>query len=305
MGFRKHIICAATAMRCHQWVKNLFVFAAPLFGKQLLEPANLASTLVTFAAFCLGSSAVYLLNDLVDLNEDRQHPIKKKRPLASGKISISYAITAMLSLSIASLAISALFVSTLTAGILAIYMISNVLYSKLLKHIVILDVMFIAVGFVLRILSGASATGVTPSFWLLLCTMNISLFLGFAKRRAELVVLGNDAVNHRSVLQNYSKTFLDQMIAIVTSSTVVCYILYVMDPRTVEFFGSPMLVATVPFVMYGLFRYLFMAYHKEEGGSPTKAMLMDKAFLLNIFLWGLISMLIIYAHDDIEAWLSR
>ena len=173
---------------------------------------------------------------------------------------------------------------------------------RLLKFVVILDVGFIALGFILRILAGAAATATEPSFWLLLCTLNVSLFLGFAKRRAEVITLGHEKEAHREVLAHYSEGFLDQMISIVTTATLVCYILYTMDANTVEYFGTRGLVLTIPFVMYGIFRYLYMTYHLQEGGSPTKAVLMDPMFLINNALWGAACVAIIYWGDELPVW---
>jgi 4-hydroxybenzoate polyprenyltransferase len=287
------LCCAIEAMRCYQWVKNLFVFAAPVFAKQLAVPSKMVAAGAAFAAFCLASSAVYLFNDLVDLEHDRIHPLKKGRPLASGRLSVQYARTVMILLALGALSIS-LAVSRLVTGIIAVYIVMQVFYSLILKDVVILDVLLIATGFILRILAGAAAVLAAPSYWLLLCTLNVSLFLGFAKRRAELVTLEDDASKHRKVLDHYSQTFLDQMISIVTGTTLICYILYTVDARTVTFFDTHLLVATVPFVMYGLFRYLYLSHHKCEGGNPTKAVLMDLPFLSNIACWGLACIAIIY-----------
>jgi len=286
-------------MRPHQWIKNLFVFAAPIFGKQLFVPSKFFAVCVTFAAFCLLSSAVYLLNDLTDLEEDRQHPSKRRRPLPSGRLRPGFAQGGAAVVGVVSL--GALFLlAPWQAGMVAVvYLATNVLYSVFLKHVVILDVMFIAAGFIFRILAGSFATGVRPSYWLLLCTLNVSLFLGFVKRRAEITTLGDAAPNHRSVLAHYSPAFLDQMISIVTGATLVCYILYAVDPQT----ETRMLVATVPFVMYGLFRYLYLSYHLSQGGNPTKVVLLDKAFLLNVGLWGLACIIIMYYHETIRGWL--
>jgi len=290
-------------MRCYQWVKNLFVFAAPVFAKQVTIPSKMVDATVAFAAFCLASSAVYLFNDLVDLNHDRMHPHKKTRPLASGRISARYAGTLMVVLALAALGFS-LTVSPWVTGVIAVYIIMQVLYSLALKNVVIIDVLLLAAGFILRILAGSAAVLAAPSYWLLLCTLNVSVFLSFAKRRAELAVLEDNAINHRRVLAHYSQTFLDQMISIVTATTLVCYILYTVDNRTVMFFDTRLLVATVPFVMYGLFRYLYISYHKREGGNPTKAVLTDVPFLVNVACWGLACIAIIYWGPKLPTGLS-
>lgn len=287
-------------MRVHQWIKNGFVFAAPLFAKQLSYVDQFAATCFAFVAFCLCSSAVYIFNDLVDLERDRVHPTKKNRPLASGKLSKQFALTLMIVLVVLSCLVAFVGAGPKTLAVIAAYMVANILYSYALKYVVILDVAFIAVGFILRILAGAFATETLPSYWLILCTLNVSLFLGFAKRRGELSDLGENAQNHREVLEHYSEGFLDQMISIVTTSTLICYILYTVDDRTQEQFGTRALVLTVPFVMYGIFRYLYLTYHHDKGGSPTRAILMDPIFLVNGLLWGLSCAAVIYYGPEIQ-----
>ena len=295
-GFRNFSIIPLILeeMRCHQWIKNLFIFAAPVFAKQITDSTKAILAGEAFLSFCLGASSIYILNDLIDLKQDRLHPRKCRRPLASGRLSpgIGVGLTLVLGGGSLGLAFGAL---PLPAGIiLLLYLVQNLLYSFYIKHMVILDVMFIALGFLLRVLMGAVATHVAPSYWLLLCTVNVSLFLGFTKRRAELEVLEQEAKNHRKVLEHYSHAFLDQMVAIVTGTTLVCYILYTVDERTEAVFGTRYLIATVPFVLYGIFRYLYLGYHVNEGGSPTRAILKDIPFLVNMFLWMLSCLVIIY-----------
>lgn len=291
-------------MRCHQWIKNLFVFAAPMFARELTRPEQLNTTVLTFFGFCFLSSSVYVMNDLVDLKRDRAHPLKRKRPLASRRLTIPYAVGVMLISFSLAMILALGFVNGKTALVMLLYAGSNVLYSFALKYIVILDVGFIAVGFILRILAGAVATASEPSYWLLLCTLNVSLFLGFAKRRAEVVTLGDKAEEHREVLAHYSEGFLDQMISVVTTTTLVCYILYTVDAKTVDYFGSRALVLTVPFVMYGIFRYLYLTYHRQVGGSPTRAILMDPVFLINNVCWGATCLWVIYWGDWISGWMQ-
>lgn len=291
-------------MRCHQWIKNVFVFAAPFFAQELSHPNQLAAACITFAAYCVLSSSVYVMNDLADLKRDRAHPTKCERPLASRRLTVPYGIVLMLVLLTIALGLSFALVSWKTCAILAAYFAANILYSYALKYLVIIDVAFIAVGFIMRIMAGALATGTEPSYWLLLCTLNVSLFLGFAKRRSEIMSLGDRAEEHREVLAHYSEGFLDQMISIVTSATLVCYILYTVDDRTVEYFGSRGLVLTVPFVMYGIFRYLYLTYHRDEGGSPTRAVLMDPVFLINNLCWGLTCAAIVYWDDGLARWIG-
>lgn len=290
-------------VRPQQWVKNAFVFAAPMFAGVITQPPEAVRSLVVFVSFCLASSAVYVLNDVVDLARDRAHPTKKLRPLPAGQAKRGPAVILALLLSLFSLGL-ALGIGPSAAGVIvAAYLIANILYSFYFKQVVILDVMFLALGFILRVLAGAAATAVPPSHWLLLCTLMVSLFLGFTKRRAELVGMNDAASNHREVLEHYSAGFLDQMIAIVTGATLVCYILYTVDERTVRIFGSYGLVATVPFVLYGLFRYLYLSYHREGGGSPTETILRDWPFLVNLILWGVTCLAVIYKGPIISKWL--
>lgn len=301
MKNREKVRAAIEALRLHQWIKNGFVLAAPAFAKQLTIPKQAVAAALAFTVFCLASSAVYLLNDLVDLRRDLLHPLKKNRPVASGRLPRGAALALAAGLAIAAFTIAGLTLPLAALAVLTAYVITNVLYTFLFKHVVILDVMFIALGFLLRVMMGACATTVLPSYWLLLCTVNVSLFLGFTKRRAELIALESNAQAHREVLEHYSHGFLDQMIAIVTGATLVCYILYTVDARTVETFGTRYLVATVPFVLYGGFRYLYLSYHKSGGGNPAKAILTDTPFLVNLFLWALACLAIIYWGAELES----
>lgn len=290
-------------LRPNQWIKNLLVFAAPMFGRQLFIAEQFGATCIAFAAMCITASAVYIFNDLRDLEADRLHPLKRQRPLPSGRLRPQSARAVMVVL--AAIGLVAGFALAPAAGYtLTAYVVVNVLYSLWVKHLVILDVMFIALGFALRVLLGAFAVSVAPSYWLFLCTINVSLFLGFGKRRAEVMSLADTAVSHRRVLEHYSPAFLDQMIAIVTSATLVCYILYTVDRRTVEVFDTNLLVLTIPFVLYGVFRYLYLLYHRSQGDSPTTTILLDWAFLLNAALWAAACIVVIYAHDWLEQWIS-
>jgi len=280
------------SIRPKQWIKNLIIFAPLVFSQNLFSKEPLMMVLLAFALFCFLSGSVYLLNDLLDIEKDRQHPIKCKRPLPSGKLNSKVAIFALVVMSGASL-VAAFSISLMVGMIAAIYFINNLLYSTFSKHIVIIDVMQIAFGFVLRVLIGAAVISVPASPWLLMCTVVLALFLGFAKRKHELILLSDNAENHRKVLEHYSTDFLDQMIVIVSSATVMSYALYTIWPDTVENFGTNKLIYTVPFVLYGLFRYLYLVNLKEEGGSPTRVLLTDKPLLLNIMLWLTTCVLII------------
>jgi 4-hydroxybenzoate polyprenyltransferase len=283
------------SMRLKQWPKNCFVLAPLVFGRLLGDRAAIVRALVALAAFCLASSAVYLLNDIKDREEDRNHPLKRHRPLAAGTLSVPAAVVALVVLAGAALALAA-GLGMGFALILAGYIGMNVLYTSWLKHVVILDVMIISCGFVLRVLAGAAATGVQVSSWLLLCTIFLSLFLAFSKRRHEITLLAEGATSQRQVLQHYSAAFLDQMINVVTASAVVSYALYAVAPETVEKYHTQHLVYTIPMVLFGIFRYLYLMYQQSGERNPTEAILGDPPFLINMVLWGLAVVLIVYYH---------
>ena len=272
------------SMRPAHWVKNLIVFAALIFAELYLVPAKIWLAFVAFVAFCLGSSAVYLANDIFDRKSDQNHPVKSTRPVASGRLSVSAAVTASLLLSLAAIIIAG-FTNRLTLLAVIAYMALNLAYSAYLKHVVIIDVMSIAAGFVLRAVAGGFAIDVPVSAWLLVCTTLLALFLGFGKRRHELALLSEGATEHRRALENYSTPFLDQMISVVTASTVVAYAFYTLSPEVAQHFGTGWLSLTIPFVLYGIFRYLFLIFHKEMGGNPTRLLLTDPPLLLCILLW--------------------
>ncbi len=304
MAFGRKIGGIVESMRIRHWVKNFFVFSAPLFGKKMGDLDSATATCMAFLAFCLASSAVYLFNDLIDLRQDRIHPLKKRRPLASARITKMDAVVAMLVLAVLALVLSATMTSAKTTYVLVAYILANIAYSTYLKHLVIIDVMFIALGFIMRIMAGAFAGGALPSYWLILCTLNVSLFLGFGKRRHEIITLEKQAINHRRVLEHYSERFLDQMISIVTATTLVCYMLYTVDDKTVDFFDTHLLVATVPFVLYGVLRYLYLTYHMEKGGNPARTVLADMPLLIDVALWVGACVGIIYYGRSLSAWLS-
>ncbi len=280
-------------LRVKQFNKNLFVFAPLIFSKRLFDWHSFSDVFVGFLLFCLASSSVYIFNDIKDIESDRQHPKKRFRPLPSGKVSVMVAIIVSATLGVVCLVFS-FFLGAQFGFIVLSYMIISVFYSIILKHLVILDVMVIAAGFVLRVLGGAAIVNIYPSNWLIICTILLSLFLGFSKRRYELVLLGDAPGLHRKVLEHYSPYFLDQMISVVTAATVMSYMLYTVSEQTVVFFGTRHLIWTVPFVLYGIFRYLYLVHQKEEGSDPAEIMLKDKALLIDIFLWALSCILIIY-----------
>jgi len=282
-----------SSMRIQQWIKNFFIFAALIFSGNLFILKDFLLTTAGFILFSLLASGVYIFNDIIDIEHDRNHPLKSHRPLPSGKLSKSIALISSLVLILLSITVSFI-LKTQFAVILLIYLIINVWYSYHLKNVVILDVMTIAAGFVLRVVSGAVIIDVPTSEWLIICTILLSLFLGFSKRRHELLILENSANSHRSVLQDYSPYFLDQMIGIVTATTVMSYALYTISEETIRKFGTKNLIYTVPFVLYGIFRYLYLVHKKEKGGNPTKLMLTDIPLLLNVILWIIVAIIIIY-----------
>jgi len=279
-------------LRVKQWMKNLFVLAALIFTRNYTDPRLASQALAGFGLFCLLSSCVYLINDVMDLEADRRHPIKRHRPIASGKLSVSFALALSVVLGIFSLVLSYFLLGWEFLGIALVYLILNLIYSKVLKHIVILDVLVVSIGFVLRAMAGAAAIGVDISQWLLLCTILLSLFLALSKRRHELVLLDEEATNHRAILREYSPYLLDQLIAVVTASTLMAYALYTMDPGVQENLGTTKLIFTTPFVIYGIFRFLYLVHQKEQGGDTSEIIVTDMPFALNILLW-VMSLLIV------------
>ena len=281
------------SLRPHQWTKNLMVFAAPALTKHLFEWGPLEKSVLAFVIFCALSGTVYLLNDVADLERDRLHPRKRLRPIASGALSPRAAALLALVLGLASLGLSALLglPFVLCAGL---YLALNVLYSFRLKEIVILDVLSVSLGFVLRAVAGGVAIGVLVSDWLLVCTLLLAMFLALAKRRHELVSLTTSATGHRKILAEYSPYLLDQMISVVTASCLTAYAFYTMAPDTVQKYRTEKLAWTIPFVLYGIFRYLYLVHQKEKGGSPTDILVTDRPLLLNVFLWAMALLWIVY-----------
>ena len=281
------------SLRPGQWTKNLLVFAGILFGRRLFEPVAAARALAAFAIFCGLSGAVYLLNDVADRDADRQHPLKKSRPIASGVVPVPVALASAAVLSAAGLGFA--FRIGVPIGLTATsYVALQAAYSHVLKNIVILDVLTIAIGFVLRAVAGALAVDVEISHWLFVCTILLALFIALAKRRHELVMLADGAVNHRRILGEYSPYLLDQMIGVVTASTLISYIFYTISPETIEKFGTAWLGLTIPFPLYGIFRYLYLVHRREGGGSPADLLLTDRPLLACVALWALAVAVIIY-----------
>lgn len=281
------------SLRPDQWTKNLIVFAALIFAVKLLDPAALALASAAFLIFCVLSGSVYLINDVSDREADRRHPLKRLRPIASGALGAGTALAWAIGLSVVALA-AAYALRPLFALTAAAYLVLFALYTHTLKHVVILDVMSIAIGFVLRAVAGGLVIGVPVSDWLLVCTILLALFLGLAKRRHEITMLADGASGHRQILEEYDPYLLDQMIAIVAAATLVVYIIYCASPETAERFGTPLLVLTTPFPIYGIFRYLYLVHRKHGGGSPSDLLLRDRPLLGCVALWGLAVVLIIY-----------
>jgi len=281
------------SLRPDQWTKNLIVFAALIFAVKLLDPAALALASAAFLIFCVLSGCVYLINDVSDREADRQHPLKRLRPIASGALGAGTALAWAVGLSVGALA-AAYALRPLFALTAAAYLALFVWYTRSLKHVVILDVMSIAIGFVLRAVAGGLVIGVPISDWLLVCTILLALFLGLAKRRHEITMLADGASGHRRILEEYDPYLLDQMIAIVAAATLVVYIIYCASPETAERFGTPLLVLTTPFPIYGIFRYLYLVHRKHGGGSPSDLLLRDRPLLSCVALWGVAVVTIIY-----------
>lgn len=281
------------SLRPSQWTKNLIIFAALIFGERLLDVPSVLRAGAAFAVFCALSGVVYLINDVADRHADRQHPVKMRRPIASGDLPVRVAVLAAVALGGAGL-VAAFWIGPLFGLLAAGYLVLLGLYSGPLKHVVIIDVLTIAVGFVLRAAAGAVAISVAISHWLYILTILLALFLALSKRRHELVLLADRATGHRRILQEYSPYLLDQMISVVTASTIVAYAFYTVSPDTVAKFGTDQLGLTLPFPLYGIFRYLYLVHLKEGGGSPTDMMLTDRPLLVCVALWALSVAAIIY-----------
>jgi 4-hydroxybenzoate polyprenyltransferase len=281
------------SLRPEQWTKNVVVFAALGFGMQLFDPRALARTVLAFIVFCGLSGVVYLMNDVMDREGDRRHPLKARRPIASGDLSPGAALTAAAIIAAGALGL-AFWLGVRFAIVSAVYLALLAAYSKQLKHVVILDVMTLAIGFVLRAVAGAVVINVAISHWLLVCTILLALFLALSKRRHELVLLADGAAEHRRILGEYSPYLLDQMIGVVTASTLIAYIFYTISPETQQKFQTQWLGLTIPFPLYGIFRYLYLVHRKEGGGSPTAMLMNDRPLLVCVALWAIAVVVIIY-----------
>jgi len=287
-----------TEIRPVQWIKNLFVFAGVIFSLSFTRFLPIAQSILAFVIFCLAASSVYIFNDLIDKKIDNVHPQKRKRPIAAGKLGTPVALFVSVVLAFIALFLSLLLNYSFLLTVFT-YILIMVVYSLILKRIVIVDVIVISVGFVLRAMAGALAIDVAISPWLILTTFLLALFIGLSKRRYEITLLKEDATEHRNTLSHYSLSLLDQMIAVVTASTVVTYALYTMADATYIKFGTRFLGLTIPFVIYGIFRYLYLVHKREGGGSPEKTLLTDKPLLIDILLWGISAIVIVFVSQNL------
>ena len=279
-------------MRIRQWIKNVFVLAAIVFDRQLKNPEALWRSILGFIIFCLISSSIYFINDLFDKEADRNHPVKKNRPIASGRLPVPIALAIAIILTVVSLA-GAFLLSLNFGWVISVYLVLNLAYSKWLKHIAIIDVLVIAAGFVLRVAGGVTLIVVERfSPWLYVVTTLFALYIGFGKRRTELALLSAEANNHRKVLEGYTLPFLDQLIIIVSSTTLVAYSLYTFSAPNLPDNHSMML--TIPFVLYGIFRYLYLVQVKQAGGAPEDVIMSDRPLQATVLLWGLSILVIFY-----------
>ena len=282
------------SLRPRQWIKNGFVLIPLVFAKEIFDASSVLKGFTAAAIFCLLSGAMYLINDMVDLEADRQHPVKRNRPLASGGISTRLGTWASAILLLTSLAWG-FFLSKPFLAVLVVYVMVQIAYNCWLKHVVILDIFCVSAGFFLRVTAGGAALNVTISNWLIICTISIAIFLTLGKRRGELALLRRkNAITQRKVFTEYDPYLLDQMIGIVTATTLLSYMLYCISPQTIAKFQTEHLIYTFPFVLYGIFRYLYLIHRKDQGSSPDEVLTTDLPLLLSVILWGTFCILIIY-----------
>jgi 4-hydroxybenzoate polyprenyltransferase len=283
-------------MRPRQWLKNGFVFIALFFDRQLDQPTSVLYTLAAFVLLCLMSGAVYIMNDLADIDNDRQHPRKRSRPLASGRLNPNVAAAAAILLAAASL-LAGLALSLTFGIILLVYLLTQIAYTLWLKHQVLIDVSIVATGFILRIAAGVAILEPVQrverfSPWLYVFGGFLALFLALGKRRHELVLLGAEAGNHRAILREYNIDLIDRLIGIVTTSTLVSYSLYTFLAEGLP--ENHLMMLTIPFVLYGVFRYLYLVHVRQEGGAPEEILLRDRPLQVTVALWGVIVLFALY-----------
>ncbi|MCX8064688.1 MAG: decaprenyl-phosphate phosphoribosyltransferase [Candidatus Hydrogenedentes bacterium] len=287
------ILSIIKLLRIYQWTKNLLVFAALVFAGELIDIPALIKTIIAFVAFCLSASSAYILNDIIDIERDRLHPEKSQRPIPKGDISILFAIILIALLSMIAIALS-FYLGIRFFIILCVYVFLTVSYSLIWKGIFLLDVLVLALGFVVRAIAGAVAINVVFSNWLIVCTLFLALFLGLAKRRSELLLLKEGAENHRSVLIYYTKEYLDQLLLVVAGGAIITYTIYTCSPEVVKRLGTDKLYLGLPFVIYGLFRYLYLVHYKNEGSDPSKVLISDIPTLACVLLWAILNIGLIY-----------
>lgn len=279
-------------LRPSQWLKSAFVFTGILFANAWNDIPLLINVILAAVGFCFLSSCIYIFNDIIDQEQDRHHPTKKNRPIAAGMVSTFCAFILATCCALIALSLG-LIVSPKVLFIYIGYTLLNIAYSIWLKHVVILDVFCIAAGFMLRILAGTVGVGIPPSKWLLLCGLMITLFLGFAKRRAEIIALKEKQEDHRKVLSHYGAILLDEIIGICGTGVIITYSLYTMSPDTIKTHHTDNLIYTVPFVIYGLFRYLYLLHHRKSGGDPSRDVVKDPHILLSVLGWFFVTLMII------------
>ncbi|NUM52537.1 MAG: decaprenyl-phosphate phosphoribosyltransferase [Candidatus Hydrogenedentes bacterium] len=285
-----------TALRVYQWPKNLVVFGALVFALQLGDAVQVTRSVVAFLVMCAASSTIYLLNDLIDIEKDRAHPEKKNRPIASGALRVPVAVAMLLVLGACAL-IVAFALRVEFAGAVICYLVLNLAYSFVLKNIMLVDVMAIAISFVIRGIAGALVISVEFSNWLVVCTLFLALFLALGKRRREIGLLEEEAIKHREVLGHYSVPYLDALMVILAATTLLAYTIYTCSPEVVERLHTDKLYVSLPFVVYGLFRYLYLVHHKSGGGDPSRTLVRDVPLLTTVLLWGLTNVAIIYGRS--------
>ena len=281
------------SLRPEQWTKNLFVFAALVFAERLSDTHAVVTAGAAFLVFCALSATVYLINDVLDREQDRRHPLKARRPIASGAFSPTFALAAAAVLGAAAM-IAAFALGLPFFQLAAAYVVLLIAYSAFLKHLVIIDVLTIAAGFTLRAAAGAAAIAVPISHWLLVCTTLLALFIALSKRRHELTLLTEQAIDHRPILGDYTPYLLDQMISVVTASTLIAYAFYTISPETTAKFGTDLLSLTIPFPLYGIFRYLYLVHRRDKGGSPAELVVNDRPLLVCVALWAFSVVAVIY-----------
>ncbi len=285
-------------MRPKQWVKNLLVFTPLIFARKVGEGALVFDAFIAFLSFCFAASSVYMINDVLDMENDKLHPRKKERPVASGRLPSTVAVKTAILLTAGSILV--VFVSPglglRFVSFPVIYIVLNISYSVYLKHVVIVDAIVVALGFLLRVIAGGEAIRVPCSSWLIICTLFVSLLISFLKRRTEMLMLEEGKESHRKVLEEYDPDYLNIIPGPLAALTVMAYSLYTVDPQTVEKFGSRDLLLTIPFVIFGVFRYLYLTWSGGSGSDPTSVLLKDKPIIINTIIWFILCLVVIYGH---------